>query len=72
MSEESAIRAVQKVENVYLEDHLKIEVILDSGADVSLLPLHLATEQGTILTDGESMIPVHFPKNSLATYAFIP
>ena len=143
MSEESAIRAVQKVENVYLEDHLRIEVILDSGADVSLLPLHLApgratsskknnarlqdaqgnkitcagkqmvslilfdcegepvciqeefiiadvvnpllavgkliragwevkTEQGTILTDGESMIPVHFHKNSLATYAFIP
>ena len=143
MSEESAIRAVQKVENVYLEDHLRIEVILDSGADVSLLPLHLApgratsskknnarlqdaqgnkitcagkqmvslilfdgeggpvcvqeeliiadvvnpllavgkliragwevkTEQGTILTDGESMTPVHFHKNSLATYAFIP
>ena len=42
MSEESAIRAVQKVENVYLEDHLRIEVILDSGADVSLLPLHLS------------------------------
>ena len=30
------------------------------------------TEQRTILTDGESMIPVHFHKNSLATYAFIP
>ena len=30
------------------------------------------TEQGTILTDGESMIPVHFHKNSLVTYAFIP
>ena len=30
MSEESAIRAVQKVENVYLEDHLRIEAILDS------------------------------------------
>ena len=143
MSEESAIRAVQKVKNVCLEDHLRIEVILDSGADVSLLPLRLApgratsskknnarlqdaqgnkitcagkqmvslilfdcegepvciqeefiiadvvnpllavgkliragwevkTEQRTILTDGESMIPVHFRKNSLATYAFIP
>ena len=42
VSEESTIRAVQKVENVYLEDHLRIEVILDSGADVSLLPLHLS------------------------------
>ena len=29
----------ESVENVYLENHLRIEVILDSGADVSLLPL---------------------------------
>ena len=47
MSEESAICAVQKVENVCLEDHLRIEVILDSGADVSLLPLHLAPGRAT-------------------------
>ena len=47
MSEGSAIRAVQKVENVYLEDHLRIEVILDSSADVSLLPLHLAPGRAT-------------------------
>ena len=30
-----------------LEDHLRIEEILDSGADVSLLPSHLAPKRAT-------------------------
>ena len=32
----------------------------------------MKTEQRTILTDGESMIPVHFRKSSLGNLAFIP
>ena len=38
--EVSSVRAVQKDSFPALEDHLKIEIIPDSGADVSLLPLH--------------------------------
>ncbi|CAE7199115.1 RE1 [Symbiodinium sp. KB8] len=65
--------------------HERIEVILDSGADVSLdaqgkkiktegrrmLNLTFFDQEGMCLTDGSSKIPVHLHKNSLAGYAYV-